>query len=67
MSRISLEDKACKANSLSKSGRKISNLASLKKDNGEPKLVYLTNKAGAFANPLASEFDAWAAIGWYKV
>jgi hypothetical protein len=33
----------------------------------EPKLVYLTNKAGAFANPLASDFDAWAAIGWYKV
>jgi|TARA_R110000744_G_scaffold314564_1_gene421587 hypothetical protein len=32
-----------------------------------PKLVYLTNKAGAFANPLASDFDAWAAIGWYKV
>ena len=32
-----------------------------------PKLVYLTNKAGAFANPLATEFDAWAAIGWYKV
>jgi hypothetical protein len=31
------------------------------------KLVYLTNKAGAFANPLASDFDAWAAIGWYKV
>jgi hypothetical protein len=32
-----------------------------------PKLVFLTNKAGAFANPLASDFDAWAAIGWYKV
>ena len=32
-----------------------------------PKLVYLTNKAGGFANPLASDFDAWAAIGWYKV
>jgi hypothetical protein len=32
-----------------------------------PKLVYLTNKAGAFANPLESDFDAWAAIGWYKV
>jgi hypothetical protein len=32
-----------------------------------PKLVYLTNKAGAFANPLASDFDAWAALGWYKV
>ena len=32
-----------------------------------PKLVCLTNKAGAFANPLASDFDAWAAIGWYKV
>jgi hypothetical protein len=29
--------------------------------------VYLTNKAGAFANPLAKDFDAWAAIGWYKV
>jgi hypothetical protein len=32
-----------------------------------PKLVYLTNKAGAFANPLAKDFKAWAAIGWFKV
>jgi hypothetical protein len=29
--------------------------------------VQLTNKAGAFANPLAKDFDAWAAIGWFKV
>jgi|TARA_R110000796_G_scaffold19198_4_gene57531 hypothetical protein len=32
-----------------------------------PEKVYLTNKAGAFANPLAKDFDAWAAIGWFKV
>jgi|TARA_R110000851_G_scaffold210400_1_gene362804 hypothetical protein len=40
------------------------------KDNRPPasdKKVYLTNKAGAFANPLAKDFDAWAAIGWYRV
>jgi hypothetical protein len=33
----------------------------------KPEKVYLTNKAGAFANPLAKDFDAWAAIGWFKV
>jgi hypothetical protein len=40
------------------------------KDNRKPpaqKLVYLTNKAGAFANPLAKDEAAWLKIGWYKV
>jgi hypothetical protein len=32
-----------------------------------PKLVYLTNKAGAFANPLAKDEAAWLRIGWHKV
>jgi hypothetical protein len=32
-----------------------------------PKLVFLTNKAGAFANPLAKDESAWTAIGWYRV
>jgi hypothetical protein len=32
-----------------------------------PKLVFLTNKAGAFANPLAKDADAWLKIGWYRV
>jgi hypothetical protein len=29
--------------------------------------VKLTNKAGAFANPLAKDVDAWLKIGWYRV
>ena len=29
--------------------------------------VKLTNKAGAFANPLAKDAAAWIAGGWYKV
>ena len=27
----------------------------------------LTNKAGAGANPLASDVDAWLKIGWFRV
>jgi hypothetical protein len=33
----------------------------------KPKLVFLTNKAGAFANPLAEDESAWLKIGWYRV
>jgi hypothetical protein len=33
----------------------------------KPKLVFLTNKAGAFANPLAKDESAWLKIGWYRV
>jgi hypothetical protein len=32
-----------------------------------PKLVFLTNKAGAFANPLAEDESAWLRIGWFRV
>ena len=33
----------------------------------DPKLVYLTNKMGGFANPLAKDVDAWLKIGWSRV
>ena len=29
--------------------------------------VQLTNKAGAGANPLASDVEAWLKIGWFRV
>tara|TARA_R110000823_G_scaffold51243_1_gene127842 strand:- start:83 stop:250 length:168 start_codon:yes stop_codon:yes gene_type:complete len=31
----------------------------------KPETVKLTNKAGAFANPLAKDAAAWLKIGWY--
>ena len=33
----------------------------------KPQRVMLTNKAGAGANPLASDVDAWLKIGWFRV
>ena len=33
----------------------------------KPQRVQLTNKAGAGANPLASDVDAWLKIGWFRV
>jgi hypothetical protein len=32
----------------------------------KPEKVKLTNKAGAFANPLAKDAAAWLKIGWYR-
>lgn len=33
----------------------------------KPQRVNLTNKAGAGANPFASDVDAWLKIGWFRV
>lgn len=33
----------------------------------KPSKTKLTNKMGAFANPLTKDVDAWLKIGWYLV